>query len=169
VLYEYPVFKIYEGDEEALQKSDNPFDLAHYAGIQAWKHRRQDARKLIYMKTMLHILNERGWSRDEKLWLLWFIEGVTHIRDAEVWQEWEQELERKGKEEGGMYISLMERKGIEKGLRKGMQKGMQKGRKEERTIMAVSMLREGIPLPTIAKITGFSEEEIQEFARQQAQ
>jgi hypothetical protein len=34
--------------------------------------------------------------------------------------------------------------------------------------MAVSMLREGIPLPTIAKITGFSEEEIQEFARQQA-
>ena len=35
VLYEYPVFKIYEGDKERLQKSDNPFDLAHYAGMQA--------------------------------------------------------------------------------------------------------------------------------------
>ncbi|HOO64250.1 MAG TPA: hypothetical protein PK364_10085 [Synergistaceae bacterium] len=175
VLYEYPVFKIYEGDEESLQKSDNPFDLAHYAGIQAWKHRRQDARKLIYMKTMLHILNERGWSRDEKLWLLWFIEGITHIKDPQVWQEWEQELEQQ-KEEGNMYISLMERKGMQKGIQEGMQKGIQEGmqkgiqegRREERITLAVSMFRERIPLPTIAKITGFSEEEIREFARQEA-
>ncbi len=50
----------------------------------------------------------------------------------------------------------------------GRQEGMQKGRREERIALAVSMFREGIPLPTIAKITGFSEEEIQEFARQEA-
>ena len=31
-------------------KSDNPFDLAHYAGMQAWKQRGSDTRKLDYMK-----------------------------------------------------------------------------------------------------------------------
>ncbi len=75
----------------------------------------------------------------------------------------EAKLEQQ-KEEGNMYISLMERKGIQK----GMQEGMQKGRREAHITLAVSMFREGIPLPTIAKITGFSEEEIQEFARQEA-
>ena len=75
-----------------------------------------------------------------------------------------------------MYISLMERKGMQKGIQEGMQKGIQEGmqkgiqegRREERITLAVSMFREGIPLPTIEKITGFSEEEIREFARQEA-
>ncbi|HPJ24908.1 MAG TPA: hypothetical protein PLW97_12245 [Synergistaceae bacterium] len=83
----------------------------------------------------------------------------------------EAKLEQQ-KEEGNMYISLMERKGMQKGIQEGMQKGieegMQKGRREERITLAVSMFREGIPLPTIEKITGFSEEEIREFARQEA-
>ena len=87
VLYEYPVFKIYEGDEERLQKSDNPFDLAHYAGMQAWKHRGSDTRKLDYMKLLLAELDRRGWSHEAKMALLWFIEGVMHIADEDVWED----------------------------------------------------------------------------------
>ena len=60
--YEFPVFKIYEGDEEALKASDNPFDLAHLAGLRAWKSRGSEARKLDYLKEMLGLLEERGWS-----------------------------------------------------------------------------------------------------------
>jgi predicted transposase/invertase (TIGR01784 family) len=70
-------------------------------------------------------------------------------------------------EEAEEMISYLERE-IRTLKQEGRQEGRLEGRREERTIMAVSMLREGIPLPTIAKITGFSEEEIQEFARQQA-
>jgi hypothetical protein len=87
VLYEYPVFKIYEGDEEALQKSDNPFDLAHYAGMQAWKQRGSDTRKLDYMKLLLAELDKRGWSHEAKMALLWFIEGVMHIEDDSAWND----------------------------------------------------------------------------------
>ena len=87
VLYEYPVFKIYEGYEDALQKSDNPFDLAHYAGMQAWKQRSDDVRKLDYMKILLAELNKRGWSHEEKMALLWFIEGVMHIEDEIIWND----------------------------------------------------------------------------------
>jgi len=87
VLYEYPVFKIYEGDEERLQKSDNPFDLAHYAGMQAWKQRGSDTRKLDYMKLLLAELDRRGWSHEAKMALLWFIEGVMHIEDDSAWND----------------------------------------------------------------------------------
>ena len=62
VSYEFPVFRIYEGDEEALKASDNPFDLAHLAGLRAWKSRGSEARKLDYLKEMLGLLEERGWS-----------------------------------------------------------------------------------------------------------
>ena len=122
VLYEYPVFKIYEGDEEALQKSDNPFDLTHYAGMQAWKQRGSDTRKLDYMKLLLAELDRRGWSHEAKMALLWFIEGVMHIEDDSAWNEWEEELEKR-KETGEMYVSLLERKGIKKGVQQGIQQG----------------------------------------------
>jgi predicted transposase/invertase (TIGR01784 family) len=115
ITYRYPVYRIYEGDEDALRKSDNPFDLAHYAGMQAWKQRGDDVRKLDYMKLLLAELNRRHWTHEEKMALLWFIEGVMHIEDNEVWNEWEEELESR-KEAGAMYVSLMERKGIEKGM-----------------------------------------------------
>jgi len=70
---------------EGSTKSDNPFDLAHYAGMQAWKQRSNDVRKLDYMKILLAELNKRGWSHEEKMPLLWFIEGVMHIEDNNVW------------------------------------------------------------------------------------
>ena len=116
------MFKIYEGDEERLQKSDNPFDLAHYAGMQAWKQRGSDTRKLDYMKLLLAELDRRGWSHEAKMALLWFIEGVMHIEDDSAWNEWENELEKR-KETGEMYVSLMERKGIKKGVEQGIQQG----------------------------------------------
>ncbi len=79
VIYRYPVVKIYEGDDRALRESDNLFDLAHYAGMQAWKERGNDARKLDYMKILLAELNRRQWSHEEKMTLLWFIEGIMHM------------------------------------------------------------------------------------------
>ena len=90
VIYRYPVFRIYEGDEEALRSSENPFDLAHYAGMQAWRNRSSDVRKLGYMKILLGELNRRGWSHEEKAALLWFVEGIMHIEDDRVWDQCDQ-------------------------------------------------------------------------------
>ena len=68
VSYEFPVFRIYEGDEEALKASDNPFDLAHLAGLRAWKSHGSEARKLDYLKEMLGLLDARGWSHAIGYW-----------------------------------------------------------------------------------------------------
>jgi len=161
VLYEYPVFKIYEGDEERLQKSDNPFDLAHYAGMQAWKQRGSDTRKLDYMKLLLAELDRRGWSHEAKMALLWFIEGVMHIADEDVWEEWEEELEKR-KETGDMYVSLMERKGIKKGVEQGIQQGIQQGKIE----MIREMLRWGDSDEKILACARISSEELAEIKEQ---
>jgi predicted transposase/invertase (TIGR01784 family) len=157
VLYEYPVFKIYEGDEERLQKSDNPFDLAHYAGMQAWKQRGSDTRKLDYMKLLLAELDRRGWSHEAKMALLWFIEGVMHIEDDSAWNEWEEELEKR-KETGDMYVSLMERKGIKKGVQQGIQQG--------KIEMIREMLRWGDSDEKILACARISSEELAEIKEQ---
>lgn len=114
VSYEFPVFKVYEGDEDHLKSSENPFDLAHLAGLRAWRSRGNEARKLDYLKEMLRLLDGRGWSHDEKAELLVFMEGIIHLTDAEgsrEYEEWESALEE-AREAGGMYVSIMERKGI---------------------------------------------------------
>ena len=67
-----------------------------------------------------------------------------------------------------MYVSIMERKGIEKGRIEGIQlgeaRGIQLGRTEGiqlgRTETAQNLLRMGLDMPRIAEATGLSLEEI---------
>ena len=109
VKYEFPVFKLYEGNEEALKASDNPFDWAHLAGLRAWKSRNSEPRKLSYLKEMLKLLDERGWDHADKAQLLVFMEGVIHLTEDESsreYEEWESALEE-AKEAGRMYVSIM--------------------------------------------------------------
>ena len=73
------------------------------------------------------------------------------------------------KEAGRMYVSIMERKGIEKGRTEGIQlgeaRGIQRGRTEGiqlgRTETARNLLRMGLDLTQIAEATGLPLEEIQ--------
>ena len=186
VSYEFPVFKIYEGDEEALKASENPFDLAHLAGLRAWKSRGSEARKLDYLKEMLSLLEERGWSHADKAQLLVFMEGVIHLTEdasSREYEEWENVLEQ-AKEAGRMYVSIMERKGIEKGIQLGEARGIQLGRTEGiqlgrtegiqlgrtegiqlgRTETARNLLRMGLEPAKIAQATGLSLEEVESLS-----
>ena len=99
-------------------------------------------------------MDKRGWSHDDKAQLLTFMEGVIHLTEdgsSREYEEWEEELER-AKEAGRMYVSIMERKGIEKGRTEGIQLG--------RTETARKLLRMGLELPKIAEATGLSLEEV---------
>ena len=51
-------------------------------------------------------------------------------------------------------------KGLEEGMQKGMQKGMQHGMVEEKIKICKQMLKHGLPIDDISKITGLSLEEI---------
>jgi len=162
VIYRYPVVKIYEGDDRALRESDNPFDLAHYAGMQAWKERGNDARKLDYMKILLAELDRRQWSHEEKMTLLWFIEGIMHIQDRNLSEEWEEELEGR-KEEGDVYVSLLERKGMEKGMEKGRMEGLEKGLEKGKIEVARAMLADGEPEAKILRYARITPEQLRKI------
>ena len=179
VKYEFPVFKLYEGDEEALKASDNPFDWAHLAGLRAWKSRSSEPRKLSYLKEMLKLLDERGWPHADKAQLLVFMEGVIHLTEDESsreYEEWESALEE-AKEAGRMYVSIMERKGIEKGIQLGRTEGIQLGeargiklgeaRGEARGIAATAqrMLGMNFTSEQISQATGLSPDEVAALRR----
>jgi len=154
VVYRYRVFKTFEGNEKALAESPNPFDLAHLAALKAWKSRKSDRLKLGYMKEILDLLDERGWTHHQKAQLLTFMEGVMHLNEEDAvqeYEEWEEALERK-KEAGRMYISLMERK------------GMEMGREETKITAAHRMLSRGMAVSLIAELLDLSEDRVRELA-----
>ena len=167
--------------------------------MQAWKQRSDDVRKLDYMKILLAELNRRGWSHEEKMTLLWFIEGVMHIEDNNVWDDggqvhaayplrfaartraidsakppacfrrtngkivrlvvclWKEELESR-KEAGAMYVSLMERKGMEKGIEKGIALNQ--------ITMARKMLTAGEPDDKILAYAEITPEQLEKIRRE---
>lgn len=50
--------------------------------------------------------------------------------------------------------------GLKEGMAKGIEEGMEKGKKEEQLAIAINMKKEKMPTALIAKITGLTEEEI---------
>ena len=119
---------------------------------------------------MLGFLDKRGWSHDEKAQLLTFMEGVIHLTEDESSQEyeqWESVLEQ-AKEAGRMYVSIMERKGIEKGRTEGIQlgeaRGIQLGEARGiqlgRTETARNLLRMGMEPARVAEATSLTLEEV---------
>ena len=69
----------------------------------------------------------------------------------------EEGIER-GRAEG------MER-GMERGRAEGMEHGMKRGREQGKVDIVLEMLRDKLPLETIARISKFSTERVQELGR----
>ena len=120
---------------QALKASENPFDLAHLAGLRAWKSRGSEARKLDYLKEMLGLLEERGWPHADKAQLLVFMEGVIHLTE--------------------------DASSREEGIQLGRTEGIQLGEIRGRTETARNLLRMGLDVTHIAEATGLPLEEVQ--------
>ena len=58
--------------------------------------------------------------------------------------------------------------GVRQGLAQGREQGLAAGAQQEKIANILGMLREGIAIPVIAKITSCSEAEIQRIANEQA-
>lgn len=58
------------------------------------------------------------------------------------------------------------KEGIQKGIEKGIQKGLEEGRRVEKKQIALEMLREGITVEIIMKVTKLDRQEIEEIENQ---
>jgi len=99
---------------------------------------------------------------------------VEMEKEAETMCDYGRGLARKYAEKGlaeGLEKGIAE--SLEKGMQEGMEKGMEKGRAEgrnegiqqERNSNILGMLREKIPMETIARITKVSVEQIRELGK----
>ncbi len=70
--------------------------------------------------------------------------------------------EKRGEERG-------RKLGIKQGLAQGREQGLAQGAQQEKIANILGMLREGIDISVIAKITSCSEAEIQQIANEQSQ
>ena len=66
-------------------------------------------------------------------------------------------------EEGGDLMATIAEKWIEQGKKQGENQGKKEGRKEGKWDVVKSSLKEGLPITTIERITGFPAEEIHRF------
>jgi predicted transposase/invertase (TIGR01784 family) len=152
-VYRYNMLVLLELDDKELLASDNPIDLVLYAAKFALKTK-EERRKFNFLRKIVALLNERGWSMEEKRDLLLFVERIVNMTDEMLITQYREILEKKKEEGKAMYIPLLlrdsaaeiEQRGIEKGMEKGMEKGIEK--------MARGLLAEGVSLDVIARSSG---------------
>ncbi len=77
------------------------------------------------------------------------------------------EIGEKRGEERGRKLGIEQ--GREEGLAQGREQGLAQGAQQEKIANILGMLREGIDISVIAKITSCSEAEIQQIANEQSQ
>ena len=168
LTYEYPVLKLWELDGDELQRGDNPFDWALYAGKCALESGRNERLKLDYLKHLIEKLDSVGWSHDEKLSLFRFMDKLLHPKKVQLQKEYDAFTEQRQKEGKSMLLSAYEERVMEKSRKEGIKEGKKEGRKEGKLLIASKMLSEGEPHEKILKYTGITRKELDKLVKDRA-
>ena len=156
IIYRYNNLVLAELDDDELQASDNPIDLALYAAKCALKAK-QELQKYNYLHALLDLLAERGWKRDDKRDLLLFLERVINLKDEELekrYTEYRNQLSKEGKI---VYIPLGERELAKEIEQRGVAQGMAQGKEE---VARNLLVRGDYSLEEISEIAGLPVEQI---------
>jgi len=163
--YVYPTVRLWELDVKRLEESHNPFDLALLAARRMIDSGRSDNKRIAFLKQLGGLLDERGWTRERCLALYRFIEWAllpVDEKKLEEYRNWAQKEEKK------MYVTVVEKIGIEKGMEIGLEKGKEIGKgegiligkEETKREAALRMLDKGLGLSLIAECVDLPEEEV---------
>ncbi|GHV31312.1 hypothetical protein FACS1894167_13490 [Synergistales bacterium] len=159
LIYKYNNLVLSELDDDVLLSSDNPIDIVLYAAKFAIG-KNEERRKFNFLRKSVELLNERGWSEEDKRDLLLFTTTIVNIKDEEILTEYKKILLQYAKEGKAMYISLLTKDETAEAEQRGMEQGMEKGKLE----IARNLLANGVPLDLIAKSSGLPTEKIQALA-----
>jgi hypothetical protein len=151
-VYEYNNIVLRELDGDELLSSDNPVDLVLYAAKVAVESK-EEHQKYSYMRTLMGLLAERGWSDDDKRDLMLFIERIINLQDEGLIREYREYRQKLSKEGKIMYIPLLEREKAKELIQSGVEQG-----KEE---MARNLLARGVSPGIIAQSAGLPLDKIQ--------
>jgi predicted transposase/invertase (TIGR01784 family) len=154
-VYEYNMLELLELDDDELLASDNPIDIVLYAAKFAMKTK-EESRKFNFLRKAVSLLNDRGWSMEEKRDLLLFLERIVNMRDETLITQYREILEQESREGKAMYIPLIMRDSAAEIEQRGIEKGREEGRLE----VARKLLARGISPDIIVESAGVSLDQV---------
>ena len=157
--YEYNNLVLSELDDEELQSSDNPIDLALYAAKCA-SRTKEELQKYKFLRTLTALLGERGWDRNEKRDLSLFLMRIVNLKDRALQEQYwtyRRELDREGKLMYEPFLKEVEERMAE---RRGKAEGKAEGKEEMAREMARNLLANGVSPDIIARSAGLPLEKI---------
>ncbi len=121
----------YEGKEEELLKSKNPFGIVVAAQLMALRTQPNPQTRYDQKLYITRCLYKKGWGRDAILNLYYFIDAAMRLpEDLEL--QYNESIQALEEEKNVRYITSAERIGIEKGEQIGIEKGREEANKEAR-------------------------------------
>jgi hypothetical protein len=166
VDYKYNDFVLLDLDDDELLKSENPVDIVFYAA----KHAlfcKEELQKYQYLRIVLKLLAERGWSTEDKRDLVLFVERIINLKDKNLIREYTQYQKELSKEGKIMYVSLLEREmreemrqEITQEMRQEITQEYQEKERQKALTTARKMLARRMPVDVIADLTELPEDEI---------
>ena len=161
ITYRYNNLVLAELDDAELQASDNPIDLALYAAKCALKAK-AEIQKYTYLRTLLTLLAERGWSEGDKQDLLLFLERIINLQDKELEKQYTKYRDKLTKEGKIVYIPLGERELAKEIRQQGKEEGKKEGKEEGREEVARKLIVRGdYSLDVISEIADLPVERVQ--------
>jgi hypothetical protein len=131
VTLEFPTVKLldYRKRLPELETSSNPFAIVVLAHLKMLETRKYPQERLQWKFTLAKTLYKRGFSRQDILELLRFIDWVMTL-PAELEQQFRGAINQFEEESKMQYVTTFERAGIEQGMQQGIQQGMQQGMRQ---------------------------------------
>ncbi len=164
----------FEKDRETLETSTNPFATVILFHLDALKAKKQPEEQKYETKVGLcKRMIKNGFKRNEIVNFLRFLDfSIALTEEFEL--KYREEIHQFEANKHMTYLSNFElismqrgfEKGVHEGIEKGMEKGIARGIEKERNEVALNLLREGLDVNLIAKVTGLTPERLQELQKQ---
>ncbi len=125
---QFPTVKLlkYRRRISQLEQHQNPFALVVLAHLRALASRKAPDKRLKWKTHVVKILYDKGYSRQNILELLRFIDWVL-VLPQELEDRFIAIVEQYEERETMRYITSWERAGLQRGLEKGLEQGLEQG------------------------------------------
>lgn len=149
ITYKFNTYKVIEHKDkkETFKKNKNPFALVILATLYYLESKKDDKKRYTFKIELTKLLSERGYKRKDIYELFDFIDVLMSFSDSKLEDLFCKEIEQMPKVKDLKPIG-------------GYKKSVMKLRSME---IAKNMLKEGINIETIIKVTGLTKEEIEKL------
>jgi hypothetical protein len=120
----FPVAKLldYRENWDDLEKSDNPFSVVVMAHLKHLETRRDMDNRLKWKSSLVKMLYQRGYLREDILELFRFIDWILRLPE-DMEERFSDEIYRYEEDMRMPYVTSVERQGMKKGQEIGIQEG----------------------------------------------